>query len=140
MTKDQLFLEAAIAVGKMSPDPRRKQGTVIIDQQGFRKGDGYNGFPSDVVLDYENRDLKISCALHSEVRAIVRAIANGPLIGYTLYTAPRFPCSQCAALIAEVGISRVVCPADAFGGSWDYTNSRLIFDRKGVEYVIVGGR
>lgn len=101
------FLQLAELISSWSKDPSTKVGTVIT------KGNkiislGYNGFPSKIDDDSRllDREEKYKIIIHAERNAIL--FANQSLDNCTIYTYPFMPCSSCASLIIQSGISRVV--------------------------------
>lgn len=74
--------------------------------------------------------------VHAEVSAIVKADRVGiDLRGMTLYTEPRFPCSNCAFAIVEAGLYRVVAPRPDTDSYWyqDQSLAERILVCSGVE-------
>ncbi len=109
---DHRFLDMAAFVANWSKDPSTKCGAVIVDWYRRIVSIGYNGFPRGVVDSDErlhDRETKYKLVVHAERNALL--FARGPLMGYTLYTHPFLSCSQCAAMVIQVGISRVVAPS-----------------------------
>ncbi len=105
----QWFLGMADYVATASKDPSTKVGAVIIDGNRIVRGMGYNGFPRGVRDEperYANRAEKYKRVVHAEANALLNS--HGSLRGCTLY-ATMHPCSACAALIIQAGITSVVC-------------------------------
>lgn len=111
---DEAYLRMAEIWAQRSKANRKQVGALIIrDQQII--SDGYNGMPSgddDDVCEYfdENGQLKTKPeVLHAESNAISKLAANGGLgaEGATLY-ATMSPCFECAKLIKQAKITRVV--------------------------------
>ena len=80
--------------------------------------------------------------IHAEANAIL--FAHQRMNGMTLYTTPFQPCSRCASLIIQSGISRVISyeiddSNDLFENRW--TNSfklaKELFDEAGVELLLL---
>jgi dCMP deaminase len=70
---------------------------------------GYNGFPAQIKddqEDYQNRDLKLKKVVHAEANSIV--FAQRDLTTSTLYVWPFMPCSNCAGLVIQSGIQKVI--------------------------------
>ena len=121
MKWDLRFLTMADLIATWSKDPSTKVGAVVVRPDRTICSLGYNGFPrgvDDKREFYENRDTKLARIIHAEVNAVLSA--REPLTGYTLYVSVSLPCSHCAAVIIQSGISRVVCwaPNDEFMGRW----------------------
>lgn len=97
---------------RKSKDPSTKVGCVIARPDRSIAATGYNGLPRGVADTHHrlyHRPLKYLMTVHAEPNAI--ASAREPLHGYTCYTWPFPPCSQCAGLLIQCGVSRVVSPA-----------------------------
>lgn len=105
---DHRFLDLAKFISDWSKDPSTKVGAVICDENNRVISVGYNGFPKNVEDDERlyNREMKYQIIVHGEINAIL--FANKSVKGCTLYTYPFQPCSRCASLIIQSGISRVV--------------------------------
>ncbi len=111
---DKRFLSLAQHIAGWSKDPSTKCGAVIV--RGKRIVSlGFNGFPAGTRDDqslYLDREEKYRRVIHAEQNAM--AFANCDLTGCTIYVWPFHPCSQCAAMIVQRGVSRVVtAPASA---------------------------
>lgn len=123
-------------VSLLSKDPSTQVGAVIFDDRRRIVSAGYNGLPrgvEDSEKRLTDRNTKLKMTLHAEKNAI--SFATGPLEGATLMcTHPC--CTQCAALIIQVGISRVCWPRPnkEFMARWkeDLALSKEMFDEAGV--------
>ena len=105
---DELYMDIAIRVGLMSHDPKYKVGSVIV-KDGNVISMGWNGMPKH--MDNETRCAS-GCThpevLHSEANALMKLIKSGTAAeGATIYCTLS-PCMDCAKLIYQAGISRVV--------------------------------
>jgi dCMP deaminase len=108
---DRWFLGLAQYVSTASKDPSTKVGAVIVDQKRRVVSVGYNGFArgvSDSQERYADRQTKYKMVVHAERNAIL--FAGRSLEYCTLYTWPFCPCSVCAAMVIQAGITRVVAP------------------------------
>lgn len=132
---DHHFMEVARLASSMSKDPKRKVGAVIVDSLRRQVGSGYNGFPRGVRDDpqrYELKLTKLKLVVHAEANAILNSVARTS--GCTLYSTT-YPCSECAKLIIQSGIERVVAPGwEDFGeeDAHDAQFSALMFHESGV--------
>lgn len=125
------------AAASKSKDPSTRVGSVIVRPDNTVASTGWNGLPRGV-LDlperYADRAVKCRFVCHAEANAIVSA--REPLHGYTLY-ASMAPCHECAKLIIQAGIARVVTPAPSavhvsrWAESFDATDA--MFSEAGVE-------
>jgi dCMP deaminase len=134
---DQRFMEMARLVASWSKDPSSKVGAVITRGK-FVVSVGFNGFPqgiADSAERLENREIKYPTILHAEVNAILSA--HQDISGCTLYVTPYMPCPQCAAVIVQSGITRIVyTPSD--NERWGQPQLSLtMFQEAGVELTIL---
>ena len=106
---DLRFIEMAALVASWSKDQSTKVGAVITNDKNHVISLGFNGFPRGVEdrLDV-SRETKLARTIHAEPNAILHAKQD--LAGCSIYVT-RPPCSNCAALIIQSGISRVVYEA-----------------------------
>jgi dCMP deaminase len=107
---DKRFLGMAQLVSIWSKDPSTKVGAVITDGAKKIISLGYNGLPQWVEDKKEilsNREEKYKYIIHAEVNAILQANKSDFVAG-TIYTYPFLTCPQCAAMIIQAGIMRVV--------------------------------
>jgi dCMP deaminase len=115
---DWRFMEMAHLVATWSKDPDHKVGAVMTSVSNRILSTGYNGPPQGIEANPEDKLLKTA---HAELNCIINC-HNG-MLAHTIYVT-RFPCSQCAALIIQTGIHRVVCPKIEPKSSW--ANSMLV--------------
>lgn len=105
---DQRYLEMANIWAQNSYCKRRKVGALIVKEKMIIS-DGYNGTPSgfENVCEDENNTTK-PYVLHAEANAITKvAKSNNSSENATLYVTSS-PCLECAKLIIQAGIRRVV--------------------------------
>ena len=106
---DKTFLNLCDEIAQRSKDPSTKVGACIVAPDKTIISMGYNGFPRGCNDDpeiYQDRDVKYLRTIHAEVNAIITARRD--LTGCTLYVSPLHPCANCAAIIIQSGIKRVV--------------------------------
>jgi dCMP deaminase len=104
-------------IAQWSKDPSTKVGSVIVDHDRRLVGTGYNGFPRGVGDEdwrYAEKMVKYKLVVHAEANSIMNAVKS--VRDCTLY-ATKFPCTECAKLIIQMGISRVISPLPADDGS-----------------------
>lgn len=110
---DSYFIAMLPMIAARSKDPRTKTGCIIVSEDHGPRSMGYNGFPSGVRDDIEerwNRDNgeKYFWVEHAERNAIYSAARCGiPLNGCTAYVS-WLPCMDCARAMIQSGIIRVV--------------------------------
>lgn len=105
---DIRYLRMARIWAENSYCERRKVGALIIRDKMIIS-DGYNGTPSGFENVCEDGDGKTkNYVLHAEANAITKvAKSNNSSEGATLYVTAS-PCIECAKLIIQSGIKRVV--------------------------------
>ena len=105
---DRSYLDMAAVWAKNSYCTRRQVGAILVKDRMIIS-DGYNGTPSgfENVCEDENGVTK-PYVLHAEANAITKvAKSNNSSLGATLYITDS-PCMECAKLIIQAGIARVV--------------------------------
>ena len=105
---DLRYLRMARIWSENSYCERRKVGALIVKDKMIIS-DGYNGTPSgfENVCEDENNTTK-PYVLHAEANAITKiARSSNSSDGSTLYVTAS-PCIECAKLIIQAGIKRVV--------------------------------
>ncbi len=107
---------------------RRKVGALIVKEQMIIS-DGYNGTPSGFDNVCENDEgMTFPYVLHAEANAITKvARSNNSSEGSTLYVTDS-PCMECAKLIIQAGIRRVV-----FSRLYRITDGIDLLRKAGVE-------
>jgi dCMP deaminase len=105
---DKRYLRMASIWSENSYCKRRQVGALIVKDKMIIS-DGYNGTPSgfENVCEDEN-NVTYPYVLHAEANAITKiARSNNNSEGATLYVTDS-PCIECAKLIIQAGIKRVV--------------------------------
>ncbi|MBQ0044619.1 MAG: dCMP deaminase family protein [Bacteroidales bacterium] len=105
---DQSYLRMAAVWAQNSYCKRRQVGALLVKDRMIIS-DGYNGTPSgfENVCEDENGVTK-PYVLHAEANAITKVAQSGnSSSGATLYVTAS-PCVECAKLIIQAGIKRVV--------------------------------
>ncbi len=105
---DERYLRMAKIWAENSYCRRRQVGALLVKDKSIIS-DGYNGTPSgfENVCEDENGATK-PYVLHAEANAITKvAKSNNSSNGATLYVTAS-PCIECAKLIIQAGIKRVV--------------------------------
>lgn len=140
---DNRFLNLAAHVSQWSKDPSTKVGSCIVGPTNRVVSVAYNGFPvgvDDSPKYLNDREKKLQRTIHAEPNAIL--FAQRDLTDHTLYVYPFQPCVNCAALIIQSGITRVVSPIASAELRERWHESMLaaeeLFSEAGVELVLVG--
>ncbi len=125
---DKRYLRMAAIWAENSYCLRRKVGAIIVKNQMIIS-DGYNGTPAgfENVCEDENAATK-PYVLHAEANAITKvARSNNSSDGATLYVTAS-PCVECAKLIIQSGIRRVV-----FNELYRLPDGIDLLERAGIE-------
>ena len=130
---DNRYLRMAHIWSENSYCKRRKVGALVVKDKTIIS-DGYNGTPSgfENVCEDENNVTK-PYVLHAEANAITKlARSTNSGEGATLYVTAS-PCIECAKLIIQAGIRRVV-----YGEKYRLDDGLRLLQRAGVESVYCG--
>jgi len=127
---DKRYLQMASIWAQNSYCKRRKVGALIVKERMIIS-DGYNGTPAGFENICEDEDYKTKpYVLHAEANAITKvAKSNNSSEGATLYITAS-PCIECAKLIIQAGIIRVV-----FSELYTKNEGIDLLKRAGVEIV-----
>jgi dCMP deaminase len=127
---DRRYLEMARIWSENSYCERRKVGALLVYNKMIIS-DGYNGTPAgfENVCEDENNKTK-PYVLHAEANAITKvAKSNNSSEGSTLYVTSS-PCMECAKLIIQAGIIRVV-----FTEKYRIEDGIKLLERAGIEII-----
>lgn len=129
---DMRYLRMASIWAENSYCVRRKVGALIVKDKMIIS-DGYNGTPSGFENICEDETGKTKpYVLHAEANAITKvAKSNNSSEGATLYVTSS-PCIECAKLIIQSGIKRVV-----YADSYHSMDGIDLLKRVGIEIVKV---
>ena len=130
---DQRYLEMARIWAQNSYCQRRQVGALVV-KNGMIISDGYNGTPSgfENICEDDNGITK-PYVLHAEANAITKlARSNNNSDGATIYITAS-PCIECAKLIIQSGIKRVV-----YGEKYRLMDGIELLERAGIEVVYLG--
>ena len=130
---DQRYLQMARIWAQNSYCQRRQVGALVV-KEGMIISDGYNGTPSgfENVCEDDN-GLTKPYVLHAEANAITKlARSSNNSDGATIYITAS-PCIECAKLIIQAGIRRVV-----YGEKYRLTDGIELLERAGIEVVYLG--
>jgi dCMP deaminase len=104
---DLRYLRMARIWAENSYCKRRQVGALVVKDKMIIS-DGYNGTPSGFENICEENDITKPYVLHAEANAITKlARSSNNSDGSTLYVTAS-PCIECAKLIIQAGIRRVV--------------------------------
>ena len=138
---DDYFMGAAFLSGMRSKDPNTQVGACIVNKKDRIVGLGYNGMPNgcsdnelpwarDKTLgDLERKHLYVC---HAEMNAIMNK-TSASLDGCRIYVS-LFPCNECAKLIIQSGITKVIYVSDKHEDRDHTKAAKKMLDMVDVEY------
>ena len=109
---DQLYMDIAHVVAGQSQDQTTKVGAVIV-RDGQILSQGWNGMPSgmDNAMRHPSGATKAE-VIHAESNALMKLAKNGGgSNGATVYST-HSPCWECAKLLLQAGVERIVYSSD----------------------------
>lgn len=129
---DYRYLRMAQIWAENSYCKRRKVGALVVKDKMI-VSDGYNGTPSGFEnVCEDNNNLTKPYVLHAEANAITKlARSNNNSEGATLYVTAS-PCIECAKLVIQAGIKRVV-----YGETYRLDDGIRLLRRAGIEVVLL---
>jgi len=129
---DKRYIRMAAIWAENSYCKRRQVGALIVKDKMIIS-DGYNGTPSGFENVCEDEDdVTKPYVLHAEANAITKIARSGNSSdGSTLYVTDS-PCIECAKLIIQAGIKRVV-----YSRLYRITTGIELLKRAGIEVVYI---
>jgi dCMP deaminase len=103
------FLRLAAEVATWSKDPSTVVGCVLVRDRRVIST-GYNGFPKNLSDSFDrlsNREQKYEMTVHAEVNAVTTAALHGVSTENCTAYVTFSPCSRCAAVLINAGITSV---------------------------------
>jgi dCMP deaminase len=104
---DLAYLNMAREWAKLSHCKRKQVGALIV-KNGTIISDGFNGAPSGYPNDCECDNITHWYVLHAEANAILKCAKWGNSCNESTLYITLSPCRDCAKLILQAGITRVV--------------------------------
>ena len=128
---DQRYLRMAKIWAENSYCQSRQVGALIVKNKMIIS-DGYNGTPSGFENVCEENNVTKPYVLHAEANAITKiARSNNSSDGATLYVTDS-PCIECAKLIIQAGIKRVV-----YAQKYRLDDGLRLLERAGIEVIFI---
>ncbi len=134
---DQRFLVLASNIAGWSKDPSTKVGAIAVRDRRIL-AQGFNGLPvgiTDTDARLTDRDTRLSMTVHAEMNCVAFAAKSGVcLAGATMYVWPLMTCSNCAAVLIQADITKVVVPDFVEPIRWQdsFNTAREMFIEAGV--------
>ncbi|XP_070839864.1 deoxycytidylate deaminase isoform X2 [Chaetodon trifascialis] len=137
----EYFMAVAFLSAQRSKDPSSQVGACIVNDENKIVGIGYNGMPNgcdDDLLPWSRSandwlDTKYPYVCHAELNAIMNK-NSADVKGCTMYVA-LFPCNECAKLIIQAGIKKVVYLSDKYHDRPEMVASRRLLTMACILYT-----
>ena len=139
---DEYFMGVAKLSALRSKDPSTQVGACIVSSDNRILSIGYNGAPNgyeDKYFPWDREGLALETkylyVCHAEMNAILNFRGNKKdLEGAKVYV-DLFPCNECAKMIIQSGIKKVIYLSDKYKDQDNFIASKRLFDACGVEYI-----
>ena len=145
LNNDEAAMLTALSWASKSKDPSTQVGACIVNDDGRVLSTGYNGTPNnwcDEEFPWEdNKDgkgeinSKYPYVVHAEMNSFVNYCGSIKDFNNATMYVTLFPCSNCAKLIAQAGIKRVVYLMDDRKGTMDNICAKTLLEKCSVEYI-----
>lgn len=141
----ETYMTMATVTSQRSKDPSTQVGAVIVSPDRRIVSTGYNGSCNGISDDDVNwgkdpdahpLNQKYFYVVHAEANAIVHAKSS--CRESTIYVT-HYPCHECAKLIIQAGVKRVVYANDWGIGRDTTTASRQLFSDVGMDVELYDG-
>ncbi len=134
LTLDRRYLRMARIWAENSYCKRRQVGALIVKDKSIIS-DGYNGTPSGFEnVCEDDQGVTKKYVLHAEANAITKVAAStNNCCGATVYVTAS-PCIECAKLIIQAGIKRVV-----YSEEYHLRDGVELLQHAGVEVLFLEG-
>lgn len=138
---DEYFMAIAKLSAMRSKDPSTQVGACIVGADNRILSIGYNGTPNGFNDDEfpwnregDNLNTKYPYVCHAEMNAILNYRGNKKDLENAKIYVDLFPCNECAKLIIQSGIKKVIYLSDKYNGTDGNVASKRLFDMCGVKY------
>ena len=134
---DQRFLVLASHIAGWSKDPSTKVGAIAVRDRRIL-AQGFNGLPvgiTDSDARLQDRDTRLSMTVHAEMNCVAFAAKSGVcLAGSTMYIWPLMTCSNCASVLIQADINKIVVPDFVEPIRWQesFDRAREMFIEAGI--------
>eukprot|EP01134_Creolimax_fragrantissima_P005910 CFRG5910T1 len=137
---DDYFMSVAFLSAQRSKDPSSQVGACIVSEENKIVGIGYNGMPNgcdDDKLPWARNaidplDTKYLYVCHAELNAILNKNSSS-VKDCRIYVA-LFPCNECAKIIIQSGIRKVLYYSDKYTDKTTTIASKRLMTMAGVSF------
>ena len=138
---DEYFMGVAKLSALRSKDPSTQVGACIVSADNRILSIGYNGAPNgydDKLFPWDREgkplDTKYLYVCHAEMNAILNFRGNKKDLENAKIYVDLFPCNECAKLIIQSGIKKVIYLSDKYKDQDNFIASKRLFDVCNVTY------
>ena len=131
---DEYFMGVAKLSALRSKDPNTQVGACIVSDDNRILSIGYNGAPNGFDDKYfpwdregNNLDTKYFYVCHAEMNAILNFRGTKKDLENAKIYVDLFPCNECAKLIIQSGIKKVIYLSDKYNGTDGNVASKRLF-------------
>ena len=135
------FMELAKLTSKRSKDPSSQVGACIVNKENKIISVGYNGLPNgmnDNDFNWSRNndflDSKYPYICHAEMNAIFNSNQILNLKDTIIYTT-LYPCNECAKLITQSGIKKVIYLGNKYANKPSFIASKRILESCNIEVI-----
>ena len=134
---DQRFIVLASHIAGCAKDPATKVGAIAVRDRRIL-AQGFNGLPvgiTDSNTRLDDREIRLSMTVHAEMNCVAFAAKSGVcLAGSTMYIWPLMTCSNCAAVLIQADINKIIVPdfVEPFRWQDSFNTAREMFIEAGV--------
>ena len=143
LTNDEACMLTALIWSLKSKDPSTQVGACIVNEDGRVISTGYNGSPNgwdnnsfpwgNNVKEIGEENTKYPYVIHAEMNSILN-YKGEDLKDSTMYVT-LFPCTNCAKIIVQSGIKKLIYLNDDRKDTKDNKCAKLLLHACGVEYI-----
>lgn len=134
-------MSLAYITSMRSKDPNTQVGACIVNEDNRIVSLGYNGMPNGCSDDHfpwnrvspDPMQVKYLYVCHAEMNALLNKTSYD-CKNCTIFVL-LFPCNECAKMLIQAGIKRVVFLSDKYGSELKFIASRRLLANAGVELV-----
>ena len=138
---DEYFMAISKLSAMRSKDPSTQVGACSVSNDNRILSIGYNGTPNGYSDDEfpwnregENLNTKYPYVCHAEMNAVLNYRGSKKDLEDAKIYVDLFPCNECAKIIIQSGIKKVIYLSDKYADSENNIASRKLFDMCGVKY------
>jgi dCMP deaminase len=142
ISKAEKYLKLAEFQAELfSKDPSTKVAALVIDDNYNIRSTGFNGFPRGFKEKEERweKPTKYDYVVHAEANSVCTAARNGASLSGCTIVSTLFPCQDCAKLIIQAGITRIITRKPNEDSSWlqSFEKSKEMFGECNVGIVYI---